>query len=649
MFRTLTFFIMLLTVVSLSWAEEINLYADRIMADKEKGYIYAEGNVYVTMGDLSLWTKSLLYDEETSNIYAFEKVVFYGGFLANGEYLKYNLKTKEGYLSKGEVSFLSEDPKKRRFLWGEDIVVKDKETFVITKGGMSSCDGEKKAWHIEGKKINVELGEYLTSKDTTLYASSLPLLYTPYFVAPIKKERESGFLIPSFGFSGKNGFILNLPYYTVLDDSRDITNTLIIKSKTTVGLDNQFRYMLSEQEKGEIDIALIDNFDINKTFFEGKFEHAKENEKENLKVKIDYVNRKDYFTLYASDSYDKTKPYTRSIGFYERNSRRDIYEGELFFSQDMSSPSRDLRYITFKKDGYIRQYGDKGYNFNASLSAFSVTGEETRGRVLAEPFFVYRKVGENKGFYSKVSLLLSDYLNSSDEKDNKLKGIASVDFLGYLDKKLLVNDKYKVVNTFSADINLPYRLNGASAEVFDKNDILDETKKIRYRYDGKWYELSGLKQRFYLSLWQDYIISGDENRENYFSDLFFVSRLTKNDVALNVNGSYNHSANRMREVSISGNVKKERFYTAASYYRNEDGEEFLNLDLSSKLGYNTTVIAGTRYDIKKDIAREVTLGTELQRSCYSVKIVVTRKDLPREYLMMFTLNLFGLGEFKQGY
>lgn len=649
MLRSLTLLLFLLLLVNIGRAEEINLYADRIIADKENGYLYAEGNVYVTMGEMSLWTKSLIYDTEKKYIYALEKVVFYGNFLAHGEYLKYNIKTKYGYLSRGEINFLSDDVKKRRFLWGEDIVIKDKETFLISKGGMSSCDGEKKSWHIEGENISVELGEYLESKNTTLYASSLPVLYTPYFLAPIKKERESGFLIPSFGFSGKNGFLLNLPYYTVIDDSRDITNTLLIKTKTSVGIDNQYRYMLSHSEKGEINVTLIDNFDINKPFFQGRVQHSKDSENENLKINLDYINRRDYLNLYASDSHDKTKPFTRSTGFYEFAKGRDLYKGELFFSKDVNGSSPDFRYITVNKEGYLRQHGDGGYNFNASMSAFSIKGDNVTERVVIEPFFVYRLADDSKGFYSKVNLLFIDYLNSSYSGGNKASGLAKASFTGYADKLLVVNDKYKVVNTFMADLVIPYKFNDGITAIFDKNDLLDDTKKIRYSYYSKWYELSGLKQRFYLSLWQEYVISDNHRGENYFSDLFFTTRLSKDTFNLNFNGSYDHTSDRLREMSIVGSANTEKFYSAVSYYRNESSDEFLNLDLSSKLGYNITVIGGTRYDIKKDIAREVSLGFEVLRSCYSVKTVVTRKDQPREYIVMATINLFGLGEFKQGY
>ncbi len=646
-----TVFLLVISVSKPLFAKDDNvyLYADSIISDMSENYVYATGNVYVTLGENSLWTDSLLFDKKTDTIYAFNKAVFYGNFIAHGEYLKFNIKTKEGYLSKGEVSFLSDDPKKKRFIWGSDIIIKDKESFFISEGGISSCDGTNKAWHIQGADINVELGEYLTSRNTTLYASSMPVLYTPYFLIPIKKERESGFLIPSIGFSGKNGVLFNLPYYTVINDSLDITNTLLIKSKTSIGIDNQFRYMLSSAESGEVNLTLIDNFSINKGYVEAKLIHSKENSTENFKIDLDYVNRKDFFTQYATNSFDKTKPYTRSSGFYEFARKRDLYSGKLFFSQDNTGVNDDVRSFSLSKEGYLKQHGDFGYNYSAMLSAFSYSKENTVKRVAFEPFVMYRLTGEEKGLSAKLKLHLADYINAYEDQDNQLSGMIYTNIEGYLDKVLLVNDKYKVINTFKVDTVLPYKLDDEKIRMFDSTDITDDTKKVKYAFEQKWYDIAKLKQQFYLTLWQEYILSDMISSNNKFSDLFFLMRFSKDVVNIDAQGSYDHNKGGLRELNLALTTNLQGFKASANYFVRDGQDEFLNLYLSKKLGYNTTIIAGTRYDIKLDLAREVSVGIDYEKSCYSVKMLFTHKDLPEEDIVMLTVNLFGLGEFKQGY
>ncbi len=628
-FRLFLMFLILISLPKVSYADEvkIQLFADQIMADHENNYIYASGNVYVTMDDYSLWTDSLLYDRAKDTVYAYNKVVFYGNFLLSGDYLKYSLKTREGYLSRGEISFLSDDVTKRRFLWGSDVIIKNKDTFYIAKGGMSSCDGTKKAWHIEAEDINIELGEYLTSKDTALYASGIPIFYTPYFLAPVKKERESGFLMPSLGFSGKHGFFMDIPYYTVIDDSKDITNTLILKTRTSAGLGNQFRYMLSQREAGEINLTVIDNFDIKRQFVQATFKHTKESEDENVKFDLNYANRKDYFSLYALNSHEKTMPYSRSTGFYELFSRRNLYKGEVFFSQERQFPTGDFRYLKLSKEGYIYQKKNIGYNVNASVSSFFTEGDEGVVRLALEPYLSYRAIGNNSGVNGRLNLRLLNYINRPDDRGSLLTGLLQADIGGFYDKNLLVNDTYKVVNTFIVRLMLPYKLNDEITTTFDRDDILDETKKISYGYEQKWYTLSGLKQSLYLSFWQEYFISAEEARHD-FSNLFFLLRILRDTVNLDMRGRYNTDRMAMDEISFTGTVKADKTYATMSYYRKEGEEEFLNLDLSQNLGYNTKVMAGTRYDIKRDIVRELSAGVEFVKSCYSLKAVVTKKGLP---------------------
>ena len=114
------FFLFFLNSSYAATFDAVNLFADEIIADGQNNTIYARGNVYVTFDGNSLWTDSIIYDKNSSNIYALGKVIFYNQFLASGNYLKYNLEKKEGYLNEGEISYLSQDKTKQKFLWGTE-------------------------------------------------------------------------------------------------------------------------------------------------------------------------------------------------------------------------------------------------------------------------------------------------------------------------------------------------------------------------------------------------------------------------------------------------------------------------------------------------------------------------------------------------
>lgn len=636
--------------INLSYAasdEAVNLFADEIIADGQNNTIFASGNVYVTFDGNSLWTDSIFYDKNSSNIYALGKVIFYNQFLASGSYLKYNLERKEGYLSKGEISYLSHDKTKQKFLWGTDIVIKGKETFYLSKGGMSSCDGAKKSWHIEASNIDIELGEYMTAQNATLYALSFPVLFTPYFVAPIKKEKESGFLIPNFGFSGKNGFLFNLPYYLVLDDSRDLTSTLLVKTNNSVGIENQFRYMLSTREQGEMSLSLIDNFDIERLYTRATLKHSKELETTNLKLNFDYVTKSDYFTQYASNSYDKTLSYLRNTGFYEFYKNRNVFSANIFFSKGTTVNITDFRYLTLNKDAYLKQNHNWAGKWDASLSEFSRQGENSLSRIALQPLFLYRYAQNNYAFYTEVSSKVNEYVNTPKQND-MLRGLLKLNVGGFFDKAFLVNDNFKVSNSFKANLLLPYSLtNQDNTPLLDLRDDFDTTKKIKYSYEEKWFKAFGLKELFYLSLSQEYRIT-KKSGDNSFSDIFFNLHYRPKVVSFDVQGDFDQNKGKLREINVLGSLISAPLKTTFSYYYKEAFEEYVSMDLLYKLGYNFSVILGTRYDISKGVAKETSAGFEYAKSCYSFKTVFTRKQFPNEDIVLFTLNLYGLGEIKQG-
>ena len=57
---------------------------------------------------------------------------------------------------------------------------------------------------------------YARGKHVIFYLHDIPVLYIPYILYPVQTERESGFLLPSAGYSDKKGTQLSLAYYQVI-------------------------------------------------------------------------------------------------------------------------------------------------------------------------------------------------------------------------------------------------------------------------------------------------------------------------------------------------------------------------------------------------------------------------------------------------
>jgi LPS-assembly protein len=79
----------------------------------------------------------------------------------------------------------------------------------------------------------------------------IPLIpFLPYFAAAIRRERQTGFLFPKFGSSGEKGFYTEIPFFWAISDSEDATIAPIVYAKRGIGTSAEYRYVLSEQQRG---------------------------------------------------------------------------------------------------------------------------------------------------------------------------------------------------------------------------------------------------------------------------------------------------------------------------------------------------------------------------------------------------------------
>src|SRR5690606_14208125 len=66
---------------------------------------------------------------------------------------------------------------------------------------------------------------------------------SPYLSFPLRKERKSGFLLPSYGVSSNSGFEFSAPYYFNLAPNYDLTVTPRYMAKRGLQMGAEFRYL----------------------------------------------------------------------------------------------------------------------------------------------------------------------------------------------------------------------------------------------------------------------------------------------------------------------------------------------------------------------------------------------------------------------
>jgi LPS-assembly protein len=78
--------------------------------------------------------------------------------------------------------------------------------------------------------------------------------------APIRRERQTGFILPAVGVSSRKGVFAKIPFFWAISDSQDLTLSLEAFSERGVGLGGEYRYILSENSRGTLGGSLIREF-----------------------------------------------------------------------------------------------------------------------------------------------------------------------------------------------------------------------------------------------------------------------------------------------------------------------------------------------------------------------------------------------------
>src|SRR2546428_640216 len=94
-------------------------------------------------------------------------------------------------------------------------------------------------------------GRRVSWTTASFWAKGVPLVpFFPFFAAAIRRERQTGFLPPVFGTSGRRGFFAEIPFFWAISDSQDATLGLDFFERRGVGGSAEYRYILSERQRG---------------------------------------------------------------------------------------------------------------------------------------------------------------------------------------------------------------------------------------------------------------------------------------------------------------------------------------------------------------------------------------------------------------
>ena len=233
-----------------------HITADELSFDDTHQVYIATGNVVISKMDKQITADTVHFDQQKMEALATGHVIMsVGQDLITADSLQLDLTTEQGTIQNGSF-FLH---KENFHIKGDEIVKTARESYHADKASLTTCDGEKPAWKITGRNLNVTIEGYGYAHHAVFWVKDVPIFYTPFIAFPVKTKRQTGLLPPQIGSSSRKGFEYHQPFFWAVNDSMDATFYDHFMDLRGNKLGAEFRYVTSPLTKGTLMLDYLDD------------------------------------------------------------------------------------------------------------------------------------------------------------------------------------------------------------------------------------------------------------------------------------------------------------------------------------------------------------------------------------------------------
>ena len=207
---------------------DLVVYSNKQTAEGEAGQrvVVHEGNVDARYGIYRMQADKITIYEAKNLVVAEGSVIFDQGDdqRITGAKGVWNYKTKLGNFT-DSTGFTNQTEDGSVIYFRADRVERVALNEVLVEGGVfTACEDAVPNWSFSASKATIKTNDKIKLKNAKFRIKNIPVIPIPFASIPIKeKDRSSGFLTPSVGFSGDKGFRASGAYYLTLGRSADVT------------------------------------------------------------------------------------------------------------------------------------------------------------------------------------------------------------------------------------------------------------------------------------------------------------------------------------------------------------------------------------------------------------------------------------------
>jgi LPS-assembly protein len=645
--------------------DSVDITAKALEYDKVQNLYKAIGDVDLREGTRRLTADEVIYVMDTADVSATGNVVFQDGEdVIRCERLSVNLETKTGTIEKGTIYI-----KQGNFtIIGEQIDKVGDQQYKIKQGQLTTCDMPQPDWKFSARDIEITVEGYAKTKETRFHILDQTVLYFPYGVFPVLVQRQSGFLMPGFTFSSKDGIKVKDAYFWAIDKDKDATIGLEYIEKRGFKPELEFRYALKENLKGKWDFSIIDDKEYDHWRYQLKGKHEQTFFKDlRLKTNIDYVSDYRYLVDFGETVVEQSENLVKSSAYVEKPFNNSLLTVEGAYFRNLVVKENDTTFKYYPHATFFTNY-------------FPVFKKMLYADISADLINFYRERGDK---YSRLSIeprvqlplswnglnfLLSGslyekiyYVNESVSHDTDTKNLETVKIEGSANVQFMRNYNLDYLNIgmvqslIRPQLNYTFISNNSYRDIplIDPYDRIGKVNTITYSFNhylNTFTPQIGGKELSLLEIFQTYGLSGSlplseayKGSGDRFSDI--AGRLT---LFLQKNISYSNTTTfNVHGQGLSTTTNNLRFIVPEMYYANiaqsytKSLANQVYLDLGGKYRYLTG-----RYRIIYSFKNRDWIDTQYQLvyqpTCWAVVLTLKETKRPNDTSFNIGFDLTGL-------
>ena len=564
-------------------------------------------------------------------------------------------------------------------------LISEENTTTVYKGSFTTCnqkDNKCPPWSIYAEEVTHKKNEKkIEYKNAWLKIYDKPVLYFPYFFHPDPTvKRQSGFLMPSFQASNNSGTSLQIPYYKVISERKDLTLFPRVFFDNEMLLQTEYR-QANKDSDFLLDFSVnIDNENTKNHFF-ADLASNKQNQTLNLHLETvsndTYLKRNNITSPIINDN-SSLHSYIDYYSFTEDSSFDVSFE--VFENLDKQKTDRyEYIFPSFSYEKYLytdsNVNGDLTFNARGFQKNYNTSSDES---VLINDL-KYSSFSKNNstidGLMTNYNLLLRN-LNSTTENSDSFKDGDDQQLLSLVELKTelpLKKEDQNSISLLSPKFSARYSPNSTKNNsnlneniTYDSIFSLDRIDDTAVEGGGSLtmgveYSLTNKEDQGHMSLSFANVLRVNENpdlpklygfsekRSDFIGEFDFAP---SKFFDLNYQFSLDKDLDDSNYNLIKTNIVINNFVTSFEFleednYLNQDS--YLTNNTKFNFDSNNSIAFGTSKNLDQNITNYYNLIYEYENDCLTAAIEYNKSyytdgDLKPDENIMFSIKIIPFGK-----